>query len=57
MTDLRRNNLAICADAGFKPVSALPTELGRSLRSSFEIANRLHAIKALDLWLMVPLKI
>ncbi|WP_282112800.1 DUF4272 domain-containing protein [Maribacter stanieri] len=54
MTDLRRNNLAISAAAGFAPVRSLPTELGRSLRPSLEIANRLHAIKALVLWLMVP---
>lgn len=54
MTDLRRKNLLICHDAGFKPSSSLPTELGRALRPTIEIANRLHAIKALVLWLMVP---
>jgi len=54
MTDLRRENLDICFNAGFKPTISLPTELGRQLRPSIEIANRLHAIKALVLWLMVP---
>ncbi len=54
MTDLRRNNLSICQDAGFKAARSLPTDLGRSLRPSLEIAKRLNAIKALVLWLMVP---
>ncbi|WP_300021960.1 DUF4272 domain-containing protein [uncultured Maribacter sp.] len=54
MTDLRRKNLDICFNAGFKPTKSLPTELGRQLRPTIEIAQRLHAIKALVLWLMVP---
>lgn len=54
MTDLRRENLDICFNAGFKPTTSLPTELGRHLRPSIEIAKRLHAIKALVLWVMVP---
>lgn len=54
MTDLRRKNLDICFNAGFKPTISLPTELGRQLRPAIEIAQRLHAIKALVLWLMVP---
>ena len=54
MTDLRRQNLKTSQDAGFKPSKSLPTDLGRQLRPTLEIANRLHAIKALVLWLMVP---
>ncbi|WP_405409786.1 DUF4272 domain-containing protein [Maribacter sp. Asnod1-A12] len=54
MTDLRRENLDICFNGGFKPTISLPTDLGRQLRPSIEIANRLHAIKVLVLWLMVP---
>lgn len=54
MTDLRLENLSICLDAGFKPASSLPTEFERKLRPSIEIANRLNAIKAIVLWLMVP---
>lgn len=54
MTDVRRETLSICYTAGYKPVKNLPTDLGRQLRPSIEIANRLHAIKALVLWLMVP---
>lgn len=54
MTDLRLKSLRICNDAGFTPAKSLPTDLGRELRPSKEIAGRLHAIKALVLWLMVP---
>lgn len=54
MTDVRLQTISICLNAGFKPASSLPTELNRALRPSIEIANRLHAIKALVLWLMVP---
>ncbi|WP_106792392.1 DUF4272 domain-containing protein [Aquimarina sp. Aq78] len=54
MTDLRLENISICLDSGFKPASSLPTEFDRELRPSIEIAQRLNAIKALVLWLMVP---
>jgi hypothetical protein len=54
MTDLRLNNLIICLNTGFKPASSLPTEFDRQLRPTIEIAQRLNAIKALVLWLMVP---
>lgn len=54
MTDLRRETLSICLEAGFKPANSLPTEFERQLRPSIEIAKRLNAIKALVLWLMVP---
>ena len=54
MTDLRLKNIAICLDAGFRPASSLPTEFERQLRPTVEIAQRLNAIKALILWLMVP---
>lgn len=54
MTDLRLNNITICLDAGFKPASSLPTEFERQIRPTIEIAQRLNAIKALILWLMVP---
>ncbi len=53
MTDLRLKNIAICLDSGFKPASSLPTELNREIRPSIEIAQRLNAIKALVLWIMV----
>lgn len=54
MTDLRRETLSICLEAGFKPASSLPTEFDRQLRPSIEISKRLNAIKALVLWLMIP---
>ncbi len=54
MTDLRLQNITICLDAGFRPASSLPTEFDRKLRPTIEIAQRLNAIKALVLWLMVP---
>lgn len=54
MTDLRLNNISICLNAGYRPSNLLPTEFERQLRPSIEIAQRLNAIKALVLWLMVP---
>lgn len=54
LTDIRRKNLLICINAGFKPARSLPTDFDRKLRPAIEIANRLSAIKALVLWLMVP---
>ena len=54
MTDLRRETLSTCLELGFKPAFSLPTEFDKQLRPSIEIANRLNAIKALVLWLMVP---
>lgn len=54
MTERRKESMAICLGAGFKPAGSLPTELDRQLRPSIEIASRLNAIKALVLWLMVP---
>ena len=54
MTHVRRESLSICTNVGFRPASSLPTDLGRQLRPATEIANRLHAIKALVLWFMVP---
>lgn len=54
MTDLRLKNITICLNAGFRPASSLPTEFERQIRPTIEIAQRLNAIKALVLWLMVP---
>lgn len=54
MTALRKQTLSICLEAGFKPASSLPTEFDKQLRPAIHIANRLNAIKALVLWLMVP---
>lgn len=54
MTNLRLNNISICLNAGFRPSNSLPTEFKRQLRPSIEIAQRLNAIKALVIWLMVP---
>lgn len=54
MTESRLQTISICLDAGFTPARSLPTELGRELRPSIEIAKRLHAIKMLVLWLMIP---
>ncbi|KAB8155877.1 DUF4272 domain-containing protein [Kordia sp. TARA_039_SRF] len=54
MTDLRLKNISICLDAGFRPVSSLPTEFERQLRPAVEIAQRLNAIKSLIFWLMIP---
>lgn len=54
MTDLRLENVKLCLDAGFRPTNSLPTEFDRKLRPSVEIAQRLNAIKAMVLWLMMP---
>lgn len=54
MTELRLNNVSICLNAGYRPTNSLPTEFKRKLRPTIEIAQRLNAIKALVLWLMVP---
>lgn len=54
MTERRLKTLNICLKAGFQPSSSLPTEFDKQVRPVIEIANRLHAIKALVLWLMVP---
>ncbi|WP_075343884.1 DUF4272 domain-containing protein [Tenacibaculum agarivorans] len=54
MTDLRLDNISVCLNAGFIPASSLPTEFERELRPKIEIAQRLNAIKALVLWLMIP---
>ncbi|WP_251007439.1 DUF4272 domain-containing protein [Tenacibaculum dicentrarchi] len=56
MTDLRLENISICLKEGFKPSSSLPTEFDRKLRPKIEIAQRLNAIKALVLWLMIPIE-
>ena len=54
MTDLRLKNISICLNAEFRPASSLPTEFERQIRPTIEIAQRLNAIKALILWLMIP---
>ncbi len=54
MTESRLNNVTICLNADYRPSNSLPTEFERNLRPSIEIAQRLNAIKALVLWLMVP---
>jgi Domain of unknown function (DUF4272) len=54
MTNSRLENVTICLDNGFVPTTSLPTDLGRQLRPAIEIAQRLNAIKALILWLMIP---
>lgn len=50
---VRSQSITICLDAGFHPASSLPTIRETKLRPADEIAGRLHAIKALVLWLMV----
>ncbi|WP_298507557.1 DUF4272 domain-containing protein [uncultured Kordia sp.] len=50
----RLQSLAICAKAGFQPAKSLPTSWDTKLRPSIEIAGRLHAIKAMIFWLLVP---
>ncbi len=54
LSETRQKTLSVCQSAGFTPANSLPTELNRQLRPKIEIGNRLHAIKALVLWLMVP---
>lgn len=54
MTDMRLKTVSICIDAGYKPSRSLPTSWDRQLRPALDIAGRLHAIKALVIWLMVP---
>lgn len=54
MTETRLQSISTCLEAGFKPAKSLPTEFDRQLRPTIEIAKRLHAIKVLVLWLMVP---
>ncbi|MGG6230442.1 DUF4272 domain-containing protein [Tenacibaculum sp. SDUM215027] len=53
-SSIRFHSIAVCHDAGFQPASSLPTINETKLRPDNEIAGRLHAIKALVLWLMVP---
>lgn len=50
----RLDTMEVCLTAGYKPANWLPFDFDRQLRPSIEIANRLHAIKALVLWLLVP---
>jgi hypothetical protein len=54
MWKIRLDSVATCIEAGFQPAGSLPTEFDRKLRPALDIARRLHAIKALVLWLMVP---
>lgn len=54
MTATRLENLSVCLYAGFRPATSLPTERETEIRPAIEIAKRLHAIKAIVLWLMVP---
>lgn len=54
MWKIRLDSVTTCIEAGFQPAGSLPTEFDRQLRPALEIARRLHAIKALVLWLMVP---
>ncbi|MCV6630196.1 MAG: DUF4272 domain-containing protein [Flavobacteriaceae bacterium] len=50
----RIRSLEICKQAAYKPTLHLPTTWNRTLRPPMEIALRLHAIKALVLWVLVP---
>jgi len=52
--ETRQKSLAICSEAGFQPARSFPTGWDTKPRSSIEIAGRLHAIKAMVLWIMVP---
>jgi hypothetical protein len=54
MTAARLETITICLENGFRPSTSLPTEFDKEIRPALEIAQRLHAIKALVLWLMVP---
>jgi hypothetical protein len=54
LTEQRKKSLEICVQAGFKPARSLPTTWDTNLRPAVEIAGRLHAIKAMILWLLVP---
>jgi hypothetical protein len=54
MTAARLETITICLENGFRPSTSLPTEFDKQIRPALEIAQRLHAIKALVLWLMVP---
>jgi len=47
-------NVATCKEAGFTPAGSLPVYKEAALRPAVEIACRLHAIKALVLWVVVP---
>lgn len=53
ISEIRALSLSVCKNAGFKPASSLPTIKPLKLRPAGEIAGRLHAIKALVLWLLV----
>jgi Domain of unknown function (DUF4272) len=54
VSDIRANNQKIWEVAGFKASNALPWIKEVSLRPAEEIAGRLHAIKAMILWVLVP---
>lgn len=53
-SDIRVESMATCLSAGFTPTKSLPWIKEVEVRSAEEIAGRLHAIKMLVLWLMVP---
>lgn len=53
VSTIRVRSLLDCKNAGFKPAQSLPTIKAIELRPVQEIAGRLHAIKALVLWVMV----
>ncbi len=53
-SEIRKNSLKICEEHGFKPANSLPWIKEVELRPVAEIAGRLHAIKAMVLWLLVP---
>ncbi len=53
MTEARLETITICLENGFRPSTSLPTEFDKEIRPALEIAQRLHAIKAMVLWLMV----
>ena len=54
MTEARLETITICLEHGFRPSTSLPTEFDKQIRPALEIAQRLNAIKAMVLWLMVP---
>lgn len=54
LSEIRMGSMSICKNAGFSPVEFLPTSKDFKRRPMMDIAKRLHVIKALVYWVMVP---
>lgn len=54
ISSIREQTSKLSFEKGFRPASSLPWIKEVELRPTLEIAKRLHAIKALVMWVLVP---